>query len=301
MGNFISYKDVPVFANFVSESRNVSSSNSAHLFAASQATLNLNPNLAPNRYLGKTQSRNDFSVTGPLEAKISITFFPLIETYGQSDLSIQRENQLGFFATTGNFLLGHAIQIGNYYFYRSYLQNYSVKINAFQPVSVTANFIAYDIDAVVGSAFQGLSTQYYDPIAKDPTKPNFKGLHGLTTTMPSLQSNLPATKTSIQVNVDCQRTPVYNLGSKTPSSVVLTSVERTTTVEGENIGDAINLSGSSPGSTNIYFQPLDNTDTPSEQAHMLKFDINGRIISQDLNIPQNGIVNGRVVIKEIIL
>ena len=301
MGNFISYKDVPVFANFVNENRDVGTSQSPHLFAASTATINLNPNLAPNRYLGKVQSRNDFSVNGPLEAKLSITFFPLIETWGQNDLNIQRDNQLAFFATTGQFTNGHSIQIGNYFFYRSYLQNYSMKINAFQPVSITANFTAYDMNSVVNSAFASVSSSSYLPIAKDNTKAYYKGLHGLTTTMPSLHSNLLVTKTSIQVNVDCQRTPIYNLGSRTPSSVILTAVERTTTIEGENIGNAIDLSGSSPGATNIYFQPLDNTDPPREQAYMLKFDINGRIISQDLSIPQNGIVNGKVVIKEIIL
>jgi hypothetical protein len=301
MGNFISYKDAPVFANFVSESRDVGTSTSIHLFAATQATINLNPNLAPNRYLGKTQSRNDFSVNGPLEAKLSITFFPLIETYGQFDLNIQRENQLAFFATTGNFAVGHAIQIGSYFFHRSYLQNYSVKINAFQPISITANFVAYDMESIINNEFVAVSNTAYLPIAKDGSKPYYKGLHALTTTMTTAAGILPDTKTSVQVNVDCQRTPVYNLGSRIPSSVVLTSVERTTTVEGENIGRAINLSGSSPGSTNIYFQPLDNSQTASEQAHMLKFDINGRIISQDLNIPQNGIINGKVVIKEIIL
>jgi hypothetical protein len=141
----------------------------------------------------------------------------------------------------------------------------------------------------------------YLPIAKDQSKGYYKGLHGLTTRMTGAVANLPTTKTSIEVNVDCQRTPVYTLGNKTPTSVILNSVERTTTVEGENIGTAITLSGANPGSTNIYFQPLDNNDAPREEAHMLKFDINGRIVSQDLSIPQNGIVNGRVVIKEIIL
>jgi hypothetical protein len=76
MGNFISYKDVPVFANFVNQNREVGTSQSPHLFAATQASINLSASLAPNRYLGKIQARNDFSVTGPLEAKISITFFP---------------------------------------------------------------------------------------------------------------------------------------------------------------------------------------------------------------------------------
>lgn len=301
MGNFISYKDVPVFANFVSESRDVATSTSAHLFAATQASINLNPNLTPNRYLGKVQTKNDFSVTGPLEAKISITFIPIIETYGQSDLNIQRENQLAFFNTTGQFANGHAIQIGNYFFWRCFLQNYSLKINPFQPVSVTANFIAYDIDNVVNREFAGLPSTSFSPIQKDVTKPIYKALHGLTTAMIGTSEYLPTTKTNIEVNVDCGRTPIYSLGNKIPFNVILTTLERTTTVEGEGIGKAVTLNGSNAGSTNIYFQPLDNSQPPTDNAHMLKFDINGRIISQDLSASQANMVNGRVVIKEIML
>lgn len=301
MGNFLSYKDVPVFANFTSEARDVATSTSAHLFAASQVSINLTPNLTANRYLGKTQTRSDFSVTGPLEAKISITFFPMIETFGQNELNIQRDNQLAFFNTTGQFANGHAIQIGNYFFWRSYLQNYSVKINPYQPVSITANFTAYDIDSVVNLAFDKFAGTFL-PIQKfADTKTVYKALHGLTTNMVGGGNELPTTKTSIEVNVDCGRTPIYALGSKIPSVVMLNTVERNVTVEGEGINKAITLSGAVAGATNIYFQPLDNTVPPAENAHVLKFDINGRVISQDLSSSQGTSVNGRIVIKEIIL
>ena len=299
MGNFISYKDAPVFANFENENRSVGTSSSASLLAASQVSVNLTPNLSANRYLGKVQTKNDFSVSGPLEAKISITFFPMIETWGQSDLNISRANQLAFFNLTGNFQAGHAIQIGNYFFYNSYLQNYSMKINPFQPVVITANFIAYDLDSVSNTEFVGFSQ--YLPIQKDITKPVYKALHGLTTNMLDPGNFLPTTKTNIDINVDVGRTPVYALGSKKPSTVILNTVERTTTIDGEGINKAVTLSGQNAGSTNIYFQPLDNPQPPSQNAYMLAFDINGRIISQDLSISQGNMSNGKVVIKEIFL
>lgn len=299
MGNFISYKDAPVFANFENENRSVGTSSSASLLAASQVSVNLTPNLSANRYLGKVQTKNDFSVNGPLEAKISITFFPMIETWGQSDLNISRANQLAFFNLTGNFQAGHAIQIGSYFFYNSYLQNYSMKINPFQPVVITANFIAYDIDSVSNTEFVGFSQ--YLPIQKDVTKPVYKALHGLTTNMLDPGNFLPTTKTNIDINVDVGRTPVYALGNKKPSTVILNTVERTTTIDGEGINKAVTLSGQNAGSTNIYFQPLDNPQPPSQNAHMLAFDINGRIISQDLSISQGNMSNGKVVIKEIFL
>lgn len=297
MGNFLTYKDVPIFANFVTENQS-DVSTASFLFAASDVGINLSPNLSANRFLGKIQSRNDFSISGPMEAKISMTFFPLIEAVAEAELNIQKSNQLAFFGLTGDFVNGHTIRVSNYLFRRSYLQNYSMKINSFQPVSISANFISYDSSAINNLEMTSLSTS---PIAKNNAKPHYKVLHGLSTRIEDPSLLLPTTKTNVEVNVDCQRTPIYTLGSRIPSNVVLNTVERTTTIQGESIGNAINLSGSNPGATNIYFQPLDVEISPSEASNVLKFDINGRIISQDVSISQGNAVNGRVVIKEIIL
>ena len=116
-------------------------------------------------------------------------------------------------------------------------------------------------------------------------------------------TNIPETKVSIDINVDCNRAPIYGLGDKVPYMVSLNSVERTTTIQGENIGAVMDLSGVNPGATDIYFMPLSSLGsyTPSEADNVLKFDINGRIVSQQISTSQNSIVNGRVVIKEIIL
>ena len=293
---FLKYSDVPVFANFIEEGVLF---NDTHLFAASQFSASLNSNLSANRYLGKIQSRNDFSVVGPMEAKLSMTFYPIIETQEQNLLNISKNNQLAFFEATGDFNIGHNIVIGSYQFSRVYLENFSMKINAYQPISVTANFISYEMVNVTNFNLEKFSSTL-PQIAKNDASPYYSALHGLSTTMDS-SDNLPSTKTSIQVNVDCKRTPIYNLGSKTPSSVILTSVERTTTVDGESIGKAISLSGVNAGSTNIYFQPLNSDTSPSENNNILKFDINGKIVSQDISVTQQGFVNGKVVIKEIIL
>lgn len=302
MGNFIKYSDVPVFINFMDETRAVSAASSAHLFAASQISISLAPNLSMNRYLGQNQNRADFSTSGPLEAKISMTFFPIIKLPEDTSttLNIQNDNQLNFFKATGQFTNGNAMQVGNYLFYRTYLQNYSLKINPFQPVSVTANFISYDLDNVSNTTFDKYGSTWAG-ITKDNSTSFFKALHGLTSTMSGTTAYLPTTKTSIQMNVDCQRTPVYNLGSKYPNTVFLTAVERTTTVEGESVGNAVTLSGINAGSTTIYLSPLEAPNPGSISASAISFDVSGKIVSQDLSVSQQGFVNGKVVIKEIIL
>jgi hypothetical protein len=304
MANYLKYSDIPIFANFVTEATAPNASLAANVFAATEASLALDSNLQANRYLGKAQIRNDFSVNGPLEGKFSLAFYPLIEVAGDTSssiLNIQKANQLAFFALTGNFSQGHQIRMSNFLLKQCYLQNYSVKINAYQPISISANFISYDISEIKNQTLT--STAISETIAKNAEAPYYEGLHALTSVMGGVTTNIPESKVSIDINVDCNRTPIYTLGQKTPDSVVLNTVERTTTIQGENIGAVMDISGANPGATELYFLPLSSLgkNTPSDLSKVLKFDINGRIISQQISTSQNSIANGRVVIKEIIL
>jgi hypothetical protein len=302
MANYLKYSDVPVFADFVTENTTPVISNVSKLFATTEASLSIDPNLQANRFLGKVQTTHDFSLTGPTEAKFSLTFFPLIEKNAEKNLNIQKINQLGFFKLTGNFLTGHQIQISNFLLKKCYLQNYSMKINAYQPISISANFISYDMSEIIGNTLIG--TTLGQTLSKSPYYANFDSLHALTTTMEGgTATNIPETKISIDINVDCNRTPIYTLGQKTPNTVVLNSVERTVTIQGENIGQVIDITGGLNGVANISFLPLgslDEDEPVSVAKNVLKFDINGRIVSQQLSASQNSMVNGRVVIKEII-
>lgn len=303
---FLKYTDLPIFADFTAENTNPTK-DAAKTFAVTDASLALDPNLTANRYLGKSQIKNDFALTGPLEGKFSMTFYPMIEKLNDTSssklLNIQKANQLAFFDLTGDFSQGHKIYLQNYLLQNCFLQNYSIKINAYQPVSVTANFVSYNV-----TDFRDTVITQYDgapiTIPKNTTIPSYETLHGLTTLMNEESSNnIPELKTSIEINVDCQRVPLYTLGNAIPTSVKATSVERTVTIQGDNINKAVSLSGANPGSTNIYFLPLSslNTETPSSSNKVLNFDINGRVISQQLSISQNAILNGKVVIKEILL
>jgi hypothetical protein len=302
MGSFLKYTDLPIFANFTQQdTAPVTTGSANHLFAATDASISLDPSISPNRYLGKPQNRVDFSPTGPMEGKFSLTFHPLIEQNGGTILNVQKTNQLSFFDLTGDFSAGHQIKVSNFLLKQCYLQSYSVKINAFQPVVVSANFVAYDISQLTNTqlaAYTGVTPS----LAVDSTKPYYEVLHGLTTLMDAVTGNLPSTKTSIEIQVDCQRTPVYALGSKTPSSVILNTVERTTTIQGENIGNVVDVTGANAGATNLYFLPLSQLgSTPSAGNKVLSFDISGRVTSQQISISQGSIMNGKVVIKEALL
>lgn len=297
---FLKYSDLPIFADLSASSDTVPAKTVANIFAATEASISFDASLSPNKYLGKAQIKNDYSTTGPMEAKFSFTFYPLIEK-DTANLNVNSSNQTLFFNLTGNNEQGNVFIFSNLVLRKTVLQNYSIKINPYQPVSVTANFISYDITGLKDQQIQAFTDSTL-VIPKNSTTPYYESLHALTTKMDGTSTNIPAAKVSIEVNVDCQRTPIYTLGNKVPDSVILTAVERTTTIQGEDIGAIMDITGANAGATNIYFLPLSKYGSdPTSVNNVLNLDINGRITSQQLQVAQNSMMNGRVVIKENIL
>lgn len=302
MANFLKYTDTPIFANFTGENGSIDSSSPSNFFAATSASLSINPNLVENRFVNITQDKNNFSHNGPLEGKFSFTFYPLIETINKNHLNLDKNNQLAFFDLTGNFQTGHNIKIANLTLKKCYLQNYSIKIEPFKPVSVTANFTVYDLSTSIGSSITDAKPQF--SIYSQQGVPNYETLHGTATKMIDNDA-YGKIKTSIDISVETLRTPIYIIGSKYPDGVILKSVERSTSIKSENIGAIVDISGGSVGNTSLYFMPyaltFNPTFTPNAQSAVLSFDINGRISSQQISISQNQTMEGSIVIKEIIL
>lgn len=301
MGNFLSYTDVPIFANFTGENLATNTSNLENFFAASSASLSIDPQLIENRLVNVNQNKSDFSHNGPLEGKLSLTFYPLIESVDKATLNLSKLNQLAFFNLTGEFQNGHHIKLSNLTLKKCFLQNYSLKIEPFKPISVTSNFIVYDLSTSTNQSLG--ATNINQSIYKNPFSPSYQALHGLSTRM--VDNNAYGDiKTSIEISVNASRIPVYTIGSQYPENVFLKSVERVTTIKSEDIGKVIDYTGGFFGAANLYFMPYSssfavNPDTVTNSV--LSFDISGRVNSQQIVIKQNDVIEGSIVIKEIIL
>jgi hypothetical protein len=64
----------------------------------------------------------------------------------------------------------------------------------------------------------------------------------------------------------------------------------------------LDITGANPGGINISFLPLSMRGTvPTSTINVLNINVSGRIASQQLSVSQGSILNGKVVIKEIIL
>lgn len=301
MGNFLNYTDIPIYANFTGENGPINTSSAENFFAATSASLTIDPNLVENRYVNINQDKNDFSHNGPLEGKFNFTFYPLVETINNYNLYINKNNQLAFFDLTGDFATGHNIKLSNLLLKKCFLESYSLKIEPFKPISISSNFIVYDMSSSIGDQIVENKIQFSGSKSKNPS---YEALHGTTSKLID-NNKYGEVKSSINIDVRSTRVPVYTLGSKYPEELILKSVERTISITSNNIKEIVDITGRHVGNTPLYLMPyalLFNPQvTPNDQYSVLKFDISGRITSQQISVDQNDNMKGTIVIKEIIL
>ena len=272
MAKFIKYTDVPVFANFSSPNQAPLTGldgGASDLMAANDVNITFETQLEPRKYLGKNPIGNDYSPVGPLQARFNFSWFPLIGDNAKSSLI----SQTGVLHLTGDFATGHQIRIGNFLFKDCHLNSFTGLAGA---------------PALLKVAGTGA---YFD------------ALHALAVGITGNLQPLPQSKKNLQINTTCSRTAVYTIGSKTPEQVLLNSVERSVTVEGENVGEIIDFNGSGDGSSlKIRFSPfrdfITNASFNPRTDYKFEIEVSGKIVAQNLSVQPNNTVNGSVAIRE---
>jgi hypothetical protein len=112
--------------------------------------------------------------------------------------------------------------------------------------------------------------------------------------------SLPESKTEISIQTTCSRTPVYEVGSTYPRTVLLNSVTRQTSVNGENIGTVVSVSGNS-AVLNLKFAEFGKLMDPTFNAavdYRLRLDISGRVTSQNLSAQVGRTVESQISLIE---
>jgi hypothetical protein len=176
-----------------------------------------------------------------------------------------------------------------------HLNSYTIQITPYQPIVFSADFNSYDTEEIEGVAFTGLAGA--PALLKAAgTGAYFDSLHALAVGITGNLEPLPQSKRSVQINAACGRNPVYTIGSKTPDRVLLNNVERTVSIEGENVGQIINYNGSGDGSSVSYF--ITGQSFNPKTDYKLAIDVSGKIVSQSLTQQPGNTLNGSVSIKE---
>lgn len=292
--NFITQKNCPIWANFTNEA--TAPNTELDFFAATEASLSLETSLEPSKIFGQSRTSDEFNVNGAQSSKFSFSYYPMC-----GDNSVSRiSSQTGILNATGDFLSGWNIRFGQFDLKKCYLSNLEIKISPQEPILFSANFDVYDVSSITGSYFSGVNSGSL--FTSNGSGAYLESLHALAIGVSGNSASMPESKAEISISHNCNRSPVYGLGSTYPSTVILEGVERTTQIRGENVGQIIDFSGEA-AFLSLAFNPFSYFVTGGEAFNkysgLFEINISGRVTNQNLSINAgDGNLNGNLTIRE---
>jgi len=278
---FVSHKNSAIFANFLVEN---SAPTTGQFFLATDASFSTDSSLEPNKVFGQSRISDDFNVSGPQIGKFSATFLPLIGP----NSSTQTANQMALITgLTGDFATGHVIQFGGLTLKQCYLSSLNLDISPQAAITVKADFDTYNLSEITGQSFTGQNVSHI--LTNNGSGAYLESIHALAVGVSGSGVSLPDSKEQISISYRINRSPVYNLGDTYPSTVILDSVEKQVSVNGENVGRFIGFSGER-AVLNLAFHPFSVFVTGTVTNNGL-FNIctTGRVVSQNLDVSAEGL------------
>jgi len=277
----VSHKNSAIFANFLTEN---TAPTTGQFFLATDASFSADSSLEANKVFGSPRISDDYNVAGFQVGKFSATFLPLIGFNSSSETSNQMALLTGLFS---DFVSGHIIKFGNLNLKSCYLSSLSLDISPQAPITVKADFDAYNLSEVTGQSFTGQSISH--ALTSNGSGAYLESIHALAVGVSGSGVSLPDSKEQISISYRVNRQPVYNLGDIYPSTVILDSVEKQVSINGENVGKIISYSGER-AVLNLAFHPFSTFITGTVTNNGL-FNIctTGRIVSQSLDVSAEGL------------
>ena len=292
--NFISAKNCPLYMNLSQDDGAVNTG--VHFFVATSVSLGVDSSLSPNKVFGNPRVSSDFSHDSPQVGKLSMEVLPLIG----SNSAVNASNQMALITgATGDLISGNRVLFGNFDLRKCYLSSLTLKISPQDVISANADFDVYDLSRVTGQTFTGANIS--NLLTNNGSGAYLEGIHALALGISGSGVSLPESKAEIDVSIKCNREPSYGLGSTEPSTVILTSVEKQISINGENVGQIIGYSGNF-GTLDLYFAPFSSfvtggTGFNGVNSSLFSIKTRGRVSSQNLSAGENGL-QGSVQIVE---
>jgi hypothetical protein len=230
----LSYVNLPLYVGRANDAGSgTAPSEQMTMLPATQASVQYAAATAPNRRLGQPIDQTDqFKIGGPLSATLSFQTLlcndvPYTET-GYSFLSGQ----------SGDYF---PVQIGSGVFNKCYLQDYTVVINPYTPVTVDVTFVS--LDPATEQQVSGDPNPYSNPFNVDPPFDGDEIVYGHTCTVQNMTEVVGNVQSSITHTRSFKRTPVYTLGSINATDMLLNGIETETTIASTGLENLINFSG----------------------------------------------------------
>ena len=274
----LSYSNLPVY---VGEADGASVTESSAYVAATQANASFAASANAKRLLGSDVSSTDqFRVTSPLGVNISFSCFVDPFTADGFDF-LATANQTDFFP----------IRIGGNLYKSCYLSDYSVSIEPYVPVALSANFVS--LTPFSGGEIVGDATPYGGGVI--PFDPDDIA-YGHTCTLSNMTTVVGSVQSQINYNKRYNRTPIYTLGSTLATSMLLDGVESEMSITSTGLNNLIDFNGDELGS-NVTVNVL-NVDGAST-IPALTMTAGAKVLTEAYSVNGGDTLSASATIKEI--
>jgi len=186
-----------------------------------------------------------------------------------------------FLDVTGVSEASVAGSFGGLTFGKAYLTSLAFSVKPYSPILINSEFDIY------GSFSSSVSSSYRE----DLFKPNQKYSHAIKSFVAGLPSNINHTL-NFDYSMQANRNPVFLAGETIPTRVTKEDTNINMSVVGNNIGTNINPGGAE---ANLTCSIYDINDSTSALQH---FYCSGRITQQELNVNQEGYLNGNISVTQ---
>tara|TARA_R100000995_G_C3450546_1_gene107942 strand:+ start:53 stop:919 length:867 start_codon:yes stop_codon:yes gene_type:complete len=284
----LSYANTPVYIGHINTSSvNTGFTGSIDYIPATQADISFSSSLSPKRNLGVDVSSTDqFTVNNALSADITINslIHPTLEQ--------------GFRYLSGTAAAQDAfvpIQIGNNLYKKCYPQNITVSVEPFAPVTISASFVSLDPptgEQIVGDQRSSGQTAI-TPISGD------RFAYGYTSSVTNAENVVGNVQSQISFTRNYNRTPVYGIGSPSPTSMLLDGIEEEMSITSTGLQSFINLSGDTLGSTiQVLIEDVDDS-MDNLIKRLINMPIGSRVSTQGYSSQGGDSVSATATIKNI--
>ena len=184
-----------------------------------------------------------------------------------------------FLDVTGVSEAAVAGSFGGLTFSKAYLTSLNFSVKPYAPILVSSSFDIY------GSFSNSVSSSYREDLANCT-----KYSHAIKSFVGGVPSNMNHTL-SFDYSMEAARNAVFLAGETTPTRVTKENININMSIAGDNIGTNINPGGTEANLTCSIYDVNDSTP-------LQHFYCSGRITQQELNVRQEGYLNGNISVTQ---
>ena len=276
------YSDLPVYVGAPNSDGTPGEINT--YVAATQANVSFSVNNVGKRLLGSDVDATDQFRFGEGGVTANISFSTILDpAFNNGFRFVNADNVDAFFA----------IKIGFNTYKRCYLNNFSVSVSPYVPVTLNANFTA--LQPVSGTTVKPDPTVYDgDPIPFDPDDI----IYGHTCSLSNMTSVVNNVQSEISYKKQFNRTPIFTIGSSVASTMLLDSVESEMSITSTGLANLISISGDKLASDVVV--ELDNVDGDSvARFPSLTMAAGARVLAEGYDVNGGDTLSATATIKQI--